>query len=148
MPQAARSPDSVRAAASCQVSCSAILASLVSTDYGLPVLDVHHSMSSCKGGGLAAEGSVAGCLKAGQSDWQRRQAVQRREAERRAREQAKLDKEQYLASQQQTAEDRTANLDRQVRVLDGPLTDSLSGPRLTFQELKVSPRISRFDPGP
>ena len=84
----------------------------------------------------------------GQSDWQRRQAEQRREAERRAREQAKLAKEQYLAAQQQTADDRTADLDRQVRVLDGLLTDSLWRPPLTFQQLKVSPRISRFEPGP
>src|ERR1700683_1430402 len=84
----------------------------------------------------------------GQSDWQRRQAEQRREAERRAREQAKLAKEQYLASQQQTADDRTADLDRQVRVLDRLLTDSLSRPPLTFQRLKVSPRMSRFEPGP
>ena len=84
----------------------------------------------------------------GQSDWQRRQAEQRREAERHAREQAKLAKEQYLASQQQTADDGTADLDRQVRVLDRLLTDSLSRSPLTFQQLKVSASISRFDPGP
>jgi restriction system protein len=84
----------------------------------------------------------------GQSDWQRRQAEQRREAERSPRERAKLAKEQYLASQQQTADDRTADLDRQVGVLDGLLIDSLSRPPLTFQQLKVSPSISRFDPGP
>ncbi len=69
----------------------------------------------------------------GQSDWQRRQAEQRREAERSPRERAKLAKEQYLASQQQTADDRTADLDRQVGVLDGLLIDSLSRPPLTFQ---------------
>jgi restriction system protein len=84
----------------------------------------------------------------GQSDWQRRQAEQRREAERHKREQAKLAKEHYFASQQQTADGRTADLDRQVRVLDELLTDSLPRPSLTFQQLKVSPRISRFDPGP
>ena len=84
----------------------------------------------------------------GQSDWQRRLAEQRREAERSPRERAKLAKEQYLASQQQTADDRTADLDRQVRILDGLLVDSLSRPPLTFQQLKVSPRISTFDPGP
>ena len=84
----------------------------------------------------------------GQSDWQRRQAEQRREAERSPREQAKLTKEQYLASQQQTADDRTAKLDRQVRILDGLLIDSLSQPPLSFGQLKVSPRISTFDPGP
>ena len=84
----------------------------------------------------------------GQSDWQRRQAEQRREAERSARERAKLAKEQYLASQQQTADDRTADLERQMRVLDMLLTDSLPRPPLTFQQLKVSPSISRFDPEP
>ena len=84
----------------------------------------------------------------GQSDWQRRQAEQRREAERSPRERAKLAKEQHLASQQQTADDRTANLDQQVSILDGLLIDSLSRPPLTFQQLKVSPRISTFDPGP
>ena len=84
----------------------------------------------------------------GQSDWHRRQAEHRREAERRAREEAKLAKEQYLASQQQIADDRTAVLDQQVKVLDGLLTDSLPRPPLTFQQVKVSPSISRFDPGP
>ena len=74
----------------------------------------------------------------GQSEWQRLQAAQRREAERRAREKTKLAKETYLASQQQAAEDKTADLDRQVRVLDGVLTDSLSCPPLAFQQLKVS----------
>lgn len=84
----------------------------------------------------------------GQSEWQRLQAAQRREAERRAREKAKLAKETYLASQQQAAEDKTADLDRKIRVLDGVLTDSLSCPPLAFQQLKVSPAIPRFDPGP
>ena len=84
----------------------------------------------------------------GQSDWQRRQAEQRREAEQSTRERAKLAREQYLASQQQTADDRTADLDRQIGVLDGLLTDSLPRPPLTFQQLKVSPSISRFAPGP
>jgi restriction system protein len=84
----------------------------------------------------------------GQSDWQRRQAAHRREAERLAKEQVKQAKETYLATQQQTAEDKTADLDRQVRVLDGVLTDSLSCPPLTFQQLKVSPSIPGFDPGP
>jgi restriction system protein len=84
----------------------------------------------------------------GQSEWQRRQAAHRREAERRAKEQAKLAKDAYLASQQQAAEDKTADLDRQVKVLDGVLTDSLSCPPLTFQQLKIFPKIPRFDPGP
>jgi restriction system protein len=84
----------------------------------------------------------------GQSDWQRRQAEYRRQAERREREQAKLTKEEYLASRQQTADDKTAELDRQIRVLDGLLTDSLPRPPLTFQQLKFSPSIATFDPGP
>ena len=84
----------------------------------------------------------------GQSDWQRRQAEKRRETERSSRERAKLAKEQYLASQQQTADDGTANLDRQVKILDGLLIDSLSRRPPTFQQLKVSPRTYTFDPGP
>ena len=83
----------------------------------------------------------------GQSDWQRRQAEQRRADERGKREQEKLAKEQHLASRQKTADDRTADLDRQVRVLDEVLTNSLARPPLTFQQLKVPPRISTFDPG-
>lgn len=83
----------------------------------------------------------------GQSDWQRRQAAHRREAERLAKEQAKQAKETYLAAQQQAAEDKTADLDRQIRVLDRVLTDSLSCPPLTFQQLKVSLSIPGFDPG-
>src|SRR5215813_6706641 len=87
-------------------------------------------------------------MSQGQSEWQRLQAAQRREADRRAREKAKLAKETYVASQQQAAEDKTADLDRRVRVLDGVLTDSLSSPPLAFEQLKISPNIPRFDPGP
>jgi restriction system protein len=83
-----------------------------------------------------------------QSEWQRLQAAQRRDAERRARDKAKLAKEAYLASQLQAAEDKTADLDRKVRVLDAVLTDSLSCPPLAFQQLKTSPNIPSFDPGP
>ena len=83
----------------------------------------------------------------GQSDWQRRQAEQRREADQRKREQAKLAKDQYLAAQLRIADDRTFELDRQVKVLDEILTNSLSRPPLAFQQFKVSPRIPSFDPG-
>jgi restriction system protein len=84
----------------------------------------------------------------GQSDWQRRQAEQRREADQRKRDQAKLAKEQYLAAQLRIADDRTFELDRQVKVLDEILTNSLSRPPLTFQQFKVAPRTPSFDPGP
>src|SRR5579871_1271133 len=84
----------------------------------------------------------------GRSEWQRLQAAQRRDAERRARERAKLAKEAHLASQQQAVEDKTAELDRQIRGLDGVLTDSLPCPTLNFQQLKITPDIPRFDPGP
>jgi restriction system protein len=60
----------------------------------------------------------------------------------------KLAREAYLASRQQATEDKTADLDRQIRVLDGVLTDSLSYPPLTLQQLKVSPNVPSFDPGP
>ena len=92
---------------------------------------------------------MAGCLKAGVSRTGSGDRLSSDERPSGARENgAKLAKEQHLASQQQTADDRTADLDRQVKVLDGLLTDSLPRPPLTFQQLKVSPSISRFDPGP
>jgi restriction system protein len=87
------------------------------------------------------------------SEWERQQAAQRREAERQSREQARLAKEeerrlkqQHLESQQRTADAKTAATEQQVRALDGILTDSLSRPPLTFQQLKVSPAVSRFSP--
>jgi restriction system protein len=84
----------------------------------------------------------------GQSDWQRRQAAHRQDAARLAKEKAKQAKETHLADQQQAADDRTADLDKRVRALDGVLTDSLSCPPLAFQQLKVSPSVPGFDPGP
>jgi restriction system protein len=83
----------------------------------------------------------------GQPEWERWQDKQRREDERRREEEAKQAKENHRASQQQAAEERTAAVDRQIRVLDGLLTDSLSVPPLTFRQLKVSVQLPRLDPG-
>jgi restriction system protein len=90
-----------------------------------------------------------------QSEWQRRQAAQRREDERRKREQANQAKEEerrrkqeHLAFQQRKAEEKTAAVEGQVRVLEGLLADSLSRLPLTFQQLKMSLNIPGFDPGP
>jgi restriction system protein len=90
-----------------------------------------------------------------QSEWQRRQAAQRREDERRKREQANQAKEEerrrkqeHLAFQQRKAEEKTAAVEGQVRVLEGLLADSLSRLPLTFQQLKMSLNIAGFDPGP
>jgi len=82
-------------------------------------------------------------------------AAQRREAERQAREQARLAKERQKAeqqrhaeSQQRSAEVKTATTERQIKILDSVLTRVLSIPALTFESLKVTPELQRFDPGP
>jgi restriction system protein len=82
-------------------------------------------------------------------------AAQRREAERQAREQARLAKEQekarqqqHLESQQRSAEEKTAVTERRIKILDEVLTGILALPPLTFDRLKVTPRLPRFDPGP
>jgi restriction system protein len=91
----------------------------------------------------------------GRSEWERRQAAQRREAERWEREQSRLAKErekqrrqQHLESQQRTAETKTAAVDWQIRLLDQVLTGVLPLSPLSFEQLKVSPEIPDFDPGP
>lgn len=91
----------------------------------------------------------------GRSEWEQWQAAQQREAQRQAREQAKRVKDEerrrrdeHLASQQQEAEEKTAALGQQVKVLDVLLVDSLSRSPLTFQQLKVPLKVSGFDPGP
>ena len=91
---------------------------------------------------------MAGCLKAEVSltGSGARLSSDERPSGSRGNRRSRL-RRQYLASQQQTAEDKTADLDRQIRVLDRVLTDSLSWPPLTFQQLKVSLSIPGFDPG-
>lgn len=89
------------------------------------------------------------------SEWERQQAALMREQERRRREGERLAKDaerrrkqEHLESQQRAAEARTAALEQQIKALDGLLTDSLSRPALTFQQLKVSFEPPMFDPGP
>jgi restriction system protein len=91
----------------------------------------------------------------GRSEWERRQAAQRRETERWEREQSRLAKErekqrhqQHLESQQLTAETKTAAVDRQIKILDQVLTSVLPLSPLSFEQLKVAPKIPDFDPGP
>lgn len=91
----------------------------------------------------------------GRSEWERRQAAERREAERQAREHARLAKErekarreQYLESQQRAAEAKSAAVDLQIKVLGDVLTSILPRSPLSFDGLKVSPKVPSFDPGP
>jgi len=91
----------------------------------------------------------------GRSQWERQQAALRREIERQQREEARLAKErekvrqqQHLEAQQHAAEVKTAAVEQQVKVLDEILTGILSLPPLTFDVLKTTPVLPRFDPGP
>ncbi len=91
----------------------------------------------------------------GRSQWEREQAALRREMERQAREQARLAKErekarqqQHIEAQQRTADAKSAAVERQIKALDEILTSVLSLPALTFDALKVTPEIPRFNPGP
>lgn len=91
----------------------------------------------------------------GRSQWEREMAAQRREAERQTRDQARLVKEaekarqqRHVQTQQHTAERKTAEVEQQIKILDEVLTGILSLPALSFDSLKVIPRLTSFDPGP
>jgi restriction system protein len=91
----------------------------------------------------------------GRSQWERQVAAQRREAEQQAKEEARRQKEEekarklrHLESQQREAEAKTAAVERRIKLLDEVLTSILPLSPLSFERLKVSPQISRFDPGP
>ncbi len=88
------------------------------------------------------------------SQWERQMAAQRREAERQAREQARLAKElekarqqRHIESQQRAAELKTAEVERQIKMLDEVLTSILRLPVLTFDSLMVTAELPHFDPG-
>jgi restriction system protein len=91
----------------------------------------------------------------GRSDWDRQQAAIRRELERQARERARIAKERekelqrrHLESQQKTADDMSANVDRQIVTLDEILTSVLSRRPLSFDQMRVTAQLPRFDSGP
>lgn len=77
-------------------------------------------------------------------DWW--QDAQRQEEERRREEKARR-AEEHLTVQRRKAADMTAEVDRQIRILDGLLTDSLSASPLTFRQLKITVQLPRFEPG-
>lgn len=88
------------------------------------------------------------------SEWERQQAALHRELERQAREQARLAKErekelrqQHLEAQLRAADVRTAEVNRQVKALDEVLAGILALRSLSFDELKVTPKVPGFDPG-
>lgn len=89
------------------------------------------------------------------SEWERQQAALRRDLERQARERARLEKQRekalqqrHLASQQEKAAARTAALNRRIAILDQVLTSILTLSPLSFEQLKVTPQLPHFDPGP
>lgn len=91
----------------------------------------------------------------GRTQWERNLAAQRREAERQARalerlrkEREKARREAYLAAQQQTADDRTAALEEQVRGLDAVLIGALERTPVSFAGLMAPTVPARFDAGP
>src|ERR1700733_15403235 len=88
------------------------------------------------------------------SDLERLLVTQRREDERLNREQRKLDQEQekarqleQLESRQREADEASASVQEQVRVLDEVLTGILPRPALTFERLLSVPKVPPFDPG-
>jgi len=90
----------------------------------------------------------------GRSDWERQLAAQRREAERQTREATRQAKEQqkaqqsaHITQQQRLAETKTAAVVEEVKLLDQVLVGVLNQPPITFDDLKVRPRIPPFQPG-
>src|SRR5580700_5362162 len=99
-------------------------------------------------------GAGAMTRSGGRSQWERQQAALHREIERQEREQARPAKErekvrqqEHAKAQQHTAETKTVAVEQQVNVLNEILTGVLSLPVLTFDALKVTAEIPRFDPG-
>jgi restriction system protein len=57
-------------------------------------------------------------------------------------------RQQRLDSAQQEAQEQTAAIEQQVKVLDEILTSALALPPWTFERLEALPKEPRFDPGP
>src|SRR5689334_4686673 len=96
---------------------------------------------------MARSGSLAA--------WEQRLANQRREDDRQARlkKQAERDAERirqqdHLASRQQEAEDKTAEVQARMKALGEVLTSVLPARPLTFERLLAAPKTPEFDPGP
>jgi restriction system protein len=89
------------------------------------------------------------------SDWQQRLAAQRQEEERLTRERRRQERdrekarhEELLESQQRTAEEQTAAVQEQIKILEEVLTSVLPLPPMSFDRLMATPRTLAFDPGP
>src|SRR5262249_7535379 len=54
----------------------------------------------------------------------------------------------HLESQQKTADNKSAKVDDQITVLDQILTSVISRRPLSFDQMRVTAREPRFDPGP
>ena len=57
-------------------------------------------------------------------------------------------RQQHFESAQQAADEKTAAIEQQVKVLDEILTSALAIPPWSFERLVASPKEPRFDPGP
>lgn len=89
------------------------------------------------------------------SDWQQRLAAQRAEQEQLARERRqqtrdreKARQQEYLDSQEQDADERTAAVRERVNNLQDVLTSVLALPPMSFDRLMVTAATPPFDPGP
>jgi len=88
-------------------------------------------------------------------EWQQRLTAQRqednwlaREKARQAREREKAHQQEHIDAQEQAAGEKTAEIERQIRTLDEVLTSVLPLPAFSFNQLRVFPGATRFDPGP
>jgi restriction system protein len=57
-------------------------------------------------------------------------------------------RQQHVESSQQAAQEKTAAVEQQVKVLDEILASAVALPPWSFERLVVSPKEPRFDPGP
>jgi restriction system protein len=93
--------------------------------------------------------------RGGRSQWERQQAAQaraaeaaRKAAERQKREQEKVRQQQHLAAQARRADQRTAEVERQVQILDDLLISALQSGPVTFDMLNAKTTVPPFDAGP
>ncbi len=93
-------------------------------------------------------------VRSGRSHWERQMAAQarateaaRKAAERQRREEEKIRHQQHIAAQARRADERTADVERQVQTLDDLLIAALRTRPLTLDLLKVTTTVAPFDPG-
>jgi hypothetical protein len=70
-----------------------------------------------------------------------------REAARQAKEREKVEQAAHVVAQLKLAEQKSATVAEEIDVLDQVLVGVLRRPPLTFDRLKIGPRVFAFDPG-